>query len=90
VLPGIWPIAVRAGPAAAGEIGDRRQFQRSGPRSQPPGGPQQPNQLIITQLAQPVLPRLIGERCQPRPGWQRVSLRTRREPRPPGSGTVRT
>jgi hypothetical protein len=62
----------RLGLPARGQVGHRRQFQRRRPRGQPPGGPQYPDELIVTEAVQAGGPGITGETGQHRPGRQLV------------------
>ena len=61
------------------QIGHRAEFQGRGPRSQPPGRPQYPDQLVVAQPVKAALPHVLGERGQLRPGWHGIGRAARGE-----------
>ena len=76
------PVTGRAGVRGppGTQPGHRGQLQRGGPRRQPPGRGQHPDQLIIAEHGQPVIPRIAGEGGQRRAGLQLIELPPGGEP----------
>ena len=76
------PVSRRAGVRGppGTQPGHRGQLQRGGPRRQPPGRGQDPDQLIVAEHGQPVIPCIAGEGGQRRAGCQLIELPPGGEP----------